>query len=148
MAVSTNPLLFITECSKQLTDEIVEENYGLDSYYIESFENEEITIVTEIIEEYLLYLEDDDSLDVVKYNMKLLGRKFENLEEDAKSNGWNSQKTKNVFQEYEKELKRINKLVKKGRAENPENDKYNELQHDYVELEKKCHHTKRSCTLI
>ena len=31
MAVSTNPLLFITECSKQLTDEIAEENYGLDS---------------------------------------------------------------------------------------------------------------------
>ena len=59
--------------------------------YIESFENEEVIVTTEIIEEYLLYLEDEDSLDVVKYNMKVLGRKFENLEKDAKSNGWSSQ---------------------------------------------------------
>ena len=148
MAVSTNPLLFITECSKELTNEIADEKYSLDSYYIESFENEEITIVTEIIEEYLLYLEDEDSLDVLRYNMKRLERKLENLEGDAKSNGWDSQKTKNVFQGYEKQLKRINKLVKKGRAENPGNDDYNELQREYVELEKKCHQTKRSCTLV
>jgi hypothetical protein len=61
--------------------------------YIESFENEEIAIVTEIIEEYLLYLEDEDSLEVLRYNMKVLERKFENLGEDAKSNGWDSQVT-------------------------------------------------------
>ena len=66
--------------------------------YIESFENEEITIVTEIIEEYLLYLEDEDSVDVLRYNMKRLERKLENLEGDAKSNGWDSQVTKNIFQ--------------------------------------------------
>ena len=59
--------------------------------YTESFENEEVIVTTEIIEEYLLYLEDEDSLDVVKYNMKVLGRKFENLEKDAKTNGWSSQ---------------------------------------------------------
>ncbi|XP_028395839.1 uncharacterized protein LOC114519857 [Dendronephthya gigantea] len=148
MAVSTNPLLFITECSRELTKKIAGESYSLDSYYAESFENEEITIVTEIVEEYLLYLEDESSPDVVKYNMKVLGKKFENLQEDAKSNDWDSQKTKNVFQEYEKELKRIHKLVKKGRTENPGNEEYSELQHDYLELEKKCHHTKRSCTVI
>ena len=31
MAVSTNPLLFITECSKELTNEIADEKYSLDS---------------------------------------------------------------------------------------------------------------------
>jgi hypothetical protein len=36
-------------------------------------------------------LEDEDSLDVLKYNMKILERNLENLAGDAKSNGWDSQ---------------------------------------------------------
>jgi hypothetical protein len=31
MAVSTNPLFFITECSKELMNEIADEKYSLDS---------------------------------------------------------------------------------------------------------------------
>lgn len=53
-----------------------------------------------------------------------------------------------MFHEYEKELKRIEKLVKKGQAENPNNNDYKQLEHDYNELEKKRLHTKRSCTIL
>lgn len=63
---------------------------------MDSFENEEITIVTEIIEEYLLYLEEEDALDVVKYNIKVLGRKFENLEHDAQSKRWDTTVTMTI----------------------------------------------------
>lgn len=42
------------------------------------------------MEEFFLYFESKESLDVIRYNMMCLEKKFENIENDAKDNNWDS----------------------------------------------------------
>lgn len=57
---------------------------------VPTINSEEITIVTEVLEEFLIYLEDEDDPEVLKYNMRILGGKLDAFAQDAKLNAWDT----------------------------------------------------------